>query len=148
MGQPQWAEAHVRRYKATNGEDGHIWNGLDGAARFEGKFPTLLLTTTGRKTQQQYTTPLIYGRDLNNYIVIASQGGRPTNPSWYLNLKKKPKVKLQVVANIFQAIATDAEVAEYDRLWRLMREIYPPYDDYKLAASTTREIPLVILQPV
>ena len=148
MGQPQWAEAHVRRYKASNGKDGHIWNGLDGAARFEGKFPTLLLTTTGRKTQQQYTTPLIYGRDLNNYIVIASQGGRPTNPSWYLNLKKKPKVKLQVVANIFQAIATDAEVAEYDRLWRLMREIYPPYDEYKLAASATREIPLVILQPV
>ena len=148
MGQPQWAEAHVRRYKASNVKDGHIWNGLDGAAKFEGKFPTLLLTTSGRKTQQQYTTPLIYGRDLNNYIVIASQGGRPTNPSWYLNLKKKPKVKLQVVANIFQAIATDAEVAEYDRLWRLMREIYPPYDDYKLAASATREIPLVILQTV
>ncbi|HIC60767.1 MAG TPA: nitroreductase family deazaflavin-dependent oxidoreductase [Rhodospirillales bacterium] len=148
MGQPQWAEAHVRRYKATNGEDGHIWNGLDGAARFEGKFPTLLLTTTGRKTQQQHTTPLIYGRDLNNYIVIASQGGRPTHPSWYLNLKKKPEVELQVVANIFQAIATDAEGAEYDRLWRLMREIYPPYDDYKLAASATREIPLVILHPV
>ena len=148
MGQPQWAEAHVRRYKATNGEDGHIWNGLDGAARFEGKFPTLLLTTTGCKTQQQHTTPLIYGRDLNNYIVIASQGGRPTHPSWYLNLKKKPEVELQVVANIFQAIATDAEGAEYDRLWRLMREIYPPYDDYKLAASATREIPLVILQPV
>ena len=58
MGQPQWAKAHVRRYKATNGEDGHIWNGLDGAARFEGKFPTLLLTTTGRKTQQQHTTHL------------------------------------------------------------------------------------------
>ena len=148
MGQPQWAEAHVRRYKATNGEDGHIWNGLDGAARFEGKFPTLLLTTIGRKTQQQHTTPLIYGRDMNNYIVIASQGGRPTHPSWYLNLKKKPEVKLQVVANEFQAIATDAEGAEYNRLWRLMREIYPPYDDYKLAASRTREIPLVILQTV
>ena len=147
MGQPQWAKAHVRRYKETNGEDGHIWNGLDGAARFEGKFPTLLLTTTGRKSQQQHTTPLIYGRDRNDYIVIASQGGRPTHPSWYLNLKKYPEVELQVVANIFQAIATDAEVAEYDRLWRLMREIYPPYDDYKLAASATREIPLVILQP-
>ena len=148
MGQPQWAKDHVRRYKATNGEDGQIWNGLDGAARFEGKFPTLLLTTTGRKTQQQHTTPLIYGRDLNNYIVIASQGGSPTHPSWYLNLKKKPEVELQVVANIFQAIATDADGAEYDRLWRLMREIYPPYDDYKLAASATREIPLVILQTV
>jgi len=148
MGQPQWAEAHVRRYKETNGEDGHIWNGLDGAARLEGKFPTLLLTTTGRKTQQQHTTPLIYGRDLKNYIVIASQGGRPTHPSWYLNLKKKPEVELQVVANIFQAISTDTEGAEYDRLWRLMRDIYPPYDDYKLTASTTREIPLVILQPV
>ena len=148
MVQPQWAEAHVRRYKTTNGEYGHIWNGLDGAARFEGKFPTLLLTTTGRKTQQQTTTPLIYRRDLNNYIVIASQGGRPTHPSWYLNLKKKPEVELQVVTNIFQAIATDADGAEYDRLWRLMREIYPPYDDYKLAASATREIPLVILQPV
>ena len=148
MGQPQWAEAHVRRYKASNGKDGHIWNGLDGAAGIEGKFPTLLLTTTGRKTQQQYTTPLIYGRDLNNYIVIASQGGRPTHPSWYLNLKKKPEVKLQVVANIFQAIAGDADGTEYDRLWRLMREINHPNDDYKLAASATREIPLVILQPV
>ena len=133
MGQSQWAEAHVRRYKATNGEDGHIWNGLDGAARFEGKFPTLLLTTTGRKSPLHRTTPLIYGRDLNNYIVIASQGGRPNHPSWYLNLKKNPEVELQVVANIFQAIAIDADGAEYDRLWQLMREIYPPYDDYKLA---------------
>ena len=148
MGQPQWAKAHVRRYKATNGEDGHIWNGLDGAARFEGKFPTLLLTTTGRKSQLHHTTPLIYGRDLNKYIVIASQGGRPSHPSWYLNLKKNPEVELQVVANIFQAIATDADGAESDRLWQLMREIYPPYDDYKLAASATREIPLVILQTV
>ena len=148
MGQPQWAEAHVRRYKATNGEDGHIWNGLDGAARFEGQFPTLLLTTTGRKSQQHHTTPLIYGRDRNNYIVIASQGGRPSHPSWYFNLKRKPEVEFQVVANIFQAIAIDADGAEYDRLWQLMREISPPYDDYKLAASATREIPLVILQPV
>ncbi len=148
MGQPQWVEAHVRRYQASNGEDGHIWNGLDGAAKFEGKFTTLLLTTSGRKTQQQYTTPLIYGRDLNNYIVIASQGGRPNHPNWYLNLKKNSEVELQVVADKFQAIATDAEGAEYNRLWRLMREIYPPYDDYKLAASRTREIPLVILQMV
>ena len=148
MGQPQWVEAHVRRYQASNGEDGHIWNGLDGAAKFEGKFPTLLLTTSGRKTQQQYTTPLIYGRDLNNYIVIASQGGRPTHPSWYLNLKKNPEVELQVIADKFQAIATDADGAEYDRLWQRMREIYPPYDDYKLAASATRDIPLVILQMV
>ena len=83
MVQADWAKDHVERYSASNGADGHIWDKLSAA----GSFPCLLLTTTGRKSQMPRTTPLIYGRDGENYVVIASQGGRPTHPAWYLNLR-------------------------------------------------------------
>ena len=147
MGQPDWVKNHVQRYKASNGANGHIWDGLDGAAQLEGHFPTLLLTTTGRKSQQPRTTPLIYGRDGQNLIVIASQGGRPEHPSWYLNLEVNSRVELQVIAKTFQAIASTVSGSERERLWHMMVKIYPPYDDYQEKAAATREIPLVLLEP-
>ena len=126
MGQSDWTKEHLRRYRESDGADGHIWDGLDGSARFKGNFPTLLLTTTGRKSQKPRTTPLIYGRDEENYLVIASRGGRPNHPSWYLNLDANPKVELQIIAGIFPAIASTASGANRERLWRIMVKIYPP----------------------
>ena len=147
MGQPNWAKDHVNRYRASNGANGHIWDGLDGAAQYKGEFSTLLLTTTGRKTGKQHTTPLIYGRDQSQFVVIASQGGRPSHPGWYHNIQSNPNVELQVIADIFNATAKTVIGPQHKRLWQMMVKIYPPYDDYKEKASQFREIPLVIFRP-
>ena len=141
MAQADWARDHVRRYRETGGADGHIWTGHDGT----GNSPCLLLTTVGRKTGEARTTPLIYGTDGANYVVIASQGGRPNHPSWYLNLLRTPVVDLQVEAASFAATARTADGDERDRLWRMMAALYPPYDDYREKAAATREIPVVVL---
>ena len=141
MAQRDWARDHVRRYRETGGADGHIWTGHDGT----GNFPCLLLTTTGRKTGEARTTPLIYGRDGPDYVVIASQGGRPDHPFWYFNLAADPAVEVQVEAERFAATARTAAGEDRDRLWRMMAALYPPYDDYREQAAATREIPVVVL---
>ena len=141
MAQPDWAKDHVERYRASNGADGHIWSGLSA----EGSYPCLLLTTTGRKSQAPQKTPIIYGQDGETYMIIASQGGRPTHPAWYLNLAAEPGVELQVGADVFAASAHTATGAERDRLWRMMKTVYPLYDDYQAKVAGVREIPLVVL---
>jgi len=141
MAQADWAREHVERYRASNGADGHIWTGFDGT----GHFPCLLLTTTGRNSGAARTTPLIYGRDGEDYVVIASQGGRPAHPGWYFNILKDASVELQVEADVFAATARTANPEERARLWPMMAEIYPPYDEYQEKAADDREIPVVIL---
>ncbi len=141
MAQRDWARDHVRRYRATGGADGHIWKGHDGT----GNFPCLLLTTTGRRTGEPRTTPLIYGCDGPDYVVIASQGGRPEHPHWYLNLAADPAVDVQVEAVSFAATARTAQGEYRDRLWQMMAALYPPYDAYREKAAATREIPVVVL---
>jgi len=129
-----WQQEHARRYIETNGEDGHIWNGV----------PTLLLTTTGRRSGEAKTTPLIYGRDGDRYLVVASRGGAPKHPQWYLNLEANPGVAIQVGAEKFKARAGTASGAERDRLWKTMAAIWPAYNDYQ--ARTERQIPLVVIE--
>ena len=141
MAQLDWAREHVERYRASGGEDGHIWTGFDG----QGLFPCLLLTTTGRSSGKARTTPLIYGRDGESYVVIGSQGGRPKHPNWYLNLQSDPAVEVQVKDDVFTAEARTADAGERARLWPMMAEIYPPYDDYQEKAGGQREIPVIIL---
>lgn len=126
---------HVRRYLETDGEVGHDWR--RGA-------PVLLLTTTTRKTGREYTAPLIYGRDDDRYLVVASKGGSPDHPDWYKNLVANPKVQVQVKADRFTAQARTATPEEKARLWPEMARIWPNYDDYQ--AKTRRDIPLVILE--
>ena len=133
---PGWQKEHMRRYLATGGEDGHIWEGV----------PTLLLTTIGRRSGERRTTPLIYGRDGGRYLVVASRGGAPTHPSWYENLVAQPNVEVQVMAQRFKARARPATPAEKPALWNKMVAIWPAYDDYQ--KKTPREIPVVILDPV
>ena len=143
MAQSDKASDHVARYRASNGADGHMWDQL-GAP---GTYPCLLLTTMGRKSQMPRTTPLVYGRDGDNYTVIASQGGKPTHPAWYLNLAANSRVELQVGADNFSATAHSATGEERDRLWQLMKGVYPLVDAYKAKVGAAREIPLVVFVP-
>ena len=129
-------QEHVRRYQETNGEIGYLWNGV----------PTLLLTTTGRRTGEPRTTPLIFAHDGERYLVVASQGGAPTHPQWYLNLLETPEVKVQVLSEQFSATARAATADEKPRLWMLVTETWPNYDVYQ--SRTDRNIPVVTLQPI
>jgi deazaflavin-dependent oxidoreductase (nitroreductase family) len=127
-------DEHVRRYRETDGEVGHEWNGV----------LTLLLTTTGRRSGEPRTSAMIYGTDGDAFVVIASQGGLPTHPNWYLNLTADPAVELQVGADRFAAVARTAEGEERDRLWSLMTSVWPNFDVYQ--SRTERRIPVVVLE--
>ena len=129
-----WFADHVDRYIATDGADGHDWNG----------HPTLLLTTRGRKTGEARTLPLIYGRDGDDVLVVASRGGAPNHPRWYLNLEADPEVEVQVKGDRFHAHARTATALERPRLWDIVTKVFPDYLDYQ--TRTTREIPVVVLE--
>jgi deazaflavin-dependent oxidoreductase (nitroreductase family) len=130
-----FGEEHVRRYRETNGDVGHIWK--EGST-------ILLLTTTGRTSGEPRTTPLIYAQDGDNYVIVASKGGAPEHPGWYENLAKTPEVELQVLDEVFPAHARVAEGEERDRLWRKANEVWSHYDSYQ--TKTDREIPVVVLE--
>jgi deazaflavin-dependent oxidoreductase (nitroreductase family) len=128
-------EDHVRRYRETDGEVGYWWNGA----------PTLLLTTTGRRTGEPRTTPLIFGRDDGDYLVVASVGGMPNHPAWYLNLRADPDATIQVRDDRVDVRATVASDDEKPRLWAIVNEVWPNYAVYQ--ERTDRVIPVVVLRP-
>ncbi|MBK7730236.1 MAG: nitroreductase family deazaflavin-dependent oxidoreductase [Gammaproteobacteria bacterium] len=142
---PDWIKEHLKNYLASNGENGHMWDATLGGGT--GMVPTLLLTTIGRKSGVALTLPLIYGQRGNAYVVIASKGGAPAHPAWYLNLQANPEVGLQVKAERFNARARTATGAERAALWQQLVEIYHPYGKYQVTAGA-REIPVVVLDPV
>lgn len=125
---------HVKRYRETDGEEGHDWQGTQ----------TLILTTTGRKSGGPRPTPLIYGRSGEDYLVVASKGGADDPPAWYLNLEAKPEAEIQVKADRFKVRARTATADEKPALWKTMAAEWPAYDDYR--QKTTREIPVVVLE--
>lgn len=131
-----YGRRHVTAYRESGGEVGHEWQ--------PGVY-TLLLTTTGRTSGDPYTTPLIYGRDGANYLVVASNGGAQTHPDWYQNLEANPEVEIQVEREVMKATARSASGEDRPRLWAMMADIWPDYDDY--ATRTDREIPVVVLTP-
>jgi deazaflavin-dependent oxidoreductase (nitroreductase family) len=141
---PAWIREHLARYIATDGADGYLWDAALGGG--EGLVATLLLTTTGRKSGEPLTLPLIFCESGSDYAVIASKGGAPAHPAWYLNLEADPNVHVQVKAEKFNARARTANPEERAALWEKMVKIYPPYDKYQ--AATSREIPVVILERV
>lgn len=141
---PAWIQNHLDRYLATHGEDGYLWDASAGGGK--GLVPTLLLTTTGRKSGKRLTLPLIFGRSGDDYVVVASKGGAPAHPAWYLNLAAHPEVEVQVKADKFKAHAHTAQGAERSALWRKMVEIYSPYEQYQ--QRTERQIPVVVLKRV
>ena len=134
-----WVRTHIQEYVESDGRKGHRWRGL----------PTLLLTTRGRRSGKLRRTALIYGKDGDNYLVVASDGGATEHPCWYLNLVENAEVELQVGAEKFAAHARTATAKEKPRLWKLMSKIYPQYDQYQVQASKAgRVIPVVILESV
>ncbi|MGA2188580.1 MAG: nitroreductase family deazaflavin-dependent oxidoreductase [Steroidobacteraceae bacterium] len=141
---PAWIKDHVTRYLATDGADGYLWDASLGGGT--GLVPTLLLTTIGRKSGRVLTLPLIFGRSGADFVVVASKGGAPTHPSWYLNLQADPEVKVQVKAEKFAAHAHTADREERAALWPKMVEIYAPYTQYQ--AKTDRQIPIVVLKRI
>ena len=108
--------------------------------------PTLLLITTGKKSGKKRPLPLIYKQVGDNYVIIASKGGAPAHPSWYVNLVSTPECEIHVGRNQMQAVARTASGAEREALWAELAEIYPPYNDYQKSAGD-REIPVVVLEP-
>jgi deazaflavin-dependent oxidoreductase (nitroreductase family) len=126
---------HVRRYRETGGEIGHIWK--EGST-------ILLLTTVGRTSGEKRTTPLIYAQDGDRYVIVASQGGAPEHPGWYRNLVKNPEVEVQVLGEVFAARARTAEGEERERLWEKANEVWSHYDEYQ--RRTDRRIPVVVLE--
>lgn len=130
-----FGQEHVERYQATDGEEGHLWR--EGST-------ILLLTTQGRKTGNPTTTPLIYDLDGENPVIVASKGGAPEHPGWYLNILKNPHVNVQIMDEKFHAHPRTAEGEERERLWKQMNKMWPHYDEYQ--TKTDREIPVVVLE--
>jgi len=130
-----FGEEHVRRYRETDGAEGHEWR--EGST-------VLLLTTTGRKSGNESTTPLIYGLDGDKPVIVASKGGAPEHPGWYRNLVQNPAAKVQIKGDVFDVRARDAEGEERERLWTMMNGIWKHYDAYQ--EKTDREIPVVVLE--
>lgn len=140
---PEWISAHLKLYLESGGKEGHYWDASiagDGL----GPTPTLLLTTTGRKSGQTRIHPLIYGKVDGNHIVIGSKGGSEKHAAWYFNLLANPVVQVQVATDKFTARARTATGAERAKIWNHMLTVYPPYKDYQ--AKTTRELPVVVLE--
>ena len=127
-------EHHVRVYRETNGATGYIWNGV----------PILLLTTKGRKSGEPRTIPIIFTSHRDSFVIIASKGGAPTHPKWYLNVLDDPHVQVQVRADKFDAIARTAEPPEREQLWGEAVKVWPNYDIYQ--SRTSRIIPVVVIE--
>jgi len=138
-----WIAEHIELYR-TDPEKAHMWD--SSALGGPGVLPTLLLTTKGRKSGEPRALPLIYGTDGETHIVIASKGGMPSHPSWYLNLQENPECEIMVGAKKLTVRARDAEGDERARIWSMMADVYPPYLDYQKA--TDRTIPVVILETI
>jgi deazaflavin-dependent oxidoreductase (nitroreductase family) len=139
-----WIAEHIELYR-TDPEKAHMWDStlLGGP----GPLPTLLLTTTGRKSGEPRALPLIYGEAGDSYVIVASKGGLPTHPIWYLNLEANPDCELMVGPKPLSARARVAEGEERERLWEQMAKLYPPYNEYQERAGE-RTIPVVVLDPV
>jgi deazaflavin-dependent oxidoreductase (nitroreductase family) len=132
----EWVADHIR---AFDEQDGSTVQEMRGA-------PLLLLTTRGAKSGLWRRTALIFGEDDGRYLIVASKGGDPKPPGWYVNLVANPEVRLQVKDLTFRALARTATREEKPKLWDKMVGIWPDYAEYQ--KKTDRDIPIVILEPL
>jgi deazaflavin-dependent oxidoreductase (nitroreductase family) len=130
-----YGDAHVEAYRKTDGAEGYDW---------QGGSHIILLTTIGHRSGEERTVPLIFGKDGDDYLIVASKGGADEPPAWYVNLEANPEVTVQDRADVFKAVARTATPEEQARLWPIVTKEWPPYDEYQ--TRTTRRIPIVILQ--
>ena len=143
---PDWMVEHTNRYLSSGGADGHMYT-MTQPGRPQITVPSLLLTTTGRKSGEKFIFPLFYGDTGDGgYIIVASKGGAPKHPVWYLNLVADSNVEVQVGTKKMKARARTVTGPERAKLWEKALEFWPPYADY--AKKTDREIPVVVLEPV
>jgi deazaflavin-dependent oxidoreductase (nitroreductase family) len=129
----EFTQMHVRAYRWTGGRIGHHFKGS----------PVLLLEHVGRKTQRKRTSPLIYGEDGDDLVIVASYGGAQRDPVWWPNLKARPQTTVNVLGDVRRVTARQATPEEKERLWPMMVGVYAPYADYQ--RRTERDIPVVIL---
>jgi deazaflavin-dependent oxidoreductase (nitroreductase family) len=130
-----FGDAHVEAYRKTDGAEGYDW---------QGGSHIILLTTTGHRSGEARTVPLIFGRDGADYLIVASKGGADEPPAWYVNLQADPSVEVQDRGDVFKATARTASDEERARLWPTMTAEWPAYDEYQ--TKTDRQIPIVILE--
>ena len=130
-----FGDAHVEAYRRTDGAEGYEWK--DGSH-------IILLTTIGHRSGEERTVPLIFGKDGDDYLIVASKGGADEPPAWYVNLEANPEVTVQDRADVFKATARTATPEEQARLWPIVTKEWPPYDEYQ--TRTTRRIPVVVLE--
>ena len=129
-----FGKEHVDRYVATDGEEGHDWQGATA----------LILWTMGRRSGEAKPTPLIYQPFGDDLLVVASDGGNDSHPAWYLNLDQNADTEVQVRADRFRTRARTATPDERPEMWRTMTAVWPDYDEYQ--KKTDREIPVVVLE--
>ena len=128
--------AHSALYRASGGKIGNKTFGCE----------TFLLTTTGAKTGKPRTAPLLYLKDGKHFVIVASNGGSPAHPAWFVNLTKTPEAAVQIGRDVTKVRARQANAQEKARLWPLLTKFYQGYEVYQ--SVTKREIPVVILEPV
>jgi deazaflavin-dependent oxidoreductase (nitroreductase family) len=141
---PQYMVDHATRYLSSGGREGHIYK-VTLASYGELEVPSLLLTTTGRKSGERYIFPLFYGKVGNGYIIVASNGGAPDHPGWYKNILANPEVAIQVGTQKHKMRARTAGDAERAKLWEVAIKFWPPLTDYQ--EKTDRKFPVVVLGP-
>ena len=141
---PDWITNHIELY-LNDPEKAHHWD--SSVAGGPGMLNTLLLITRGRKSGQERMLPLIYQRVGDSFVIIASKGGSPDHPAWYLNLQANPECEVRAGVERFRVKARTAEGAEREALWGKLAAYYPPYDDYQVNAGQ-RQIPVVALDIV
>lgn len=138
---PSWIQDHIELYQ-RDPDKGHMWD--SSGAGGDMVLPTLLLTSTGAKSGEPRLLPLIYGKQGDNVTIIASKGGAPEHPAWYLNLMANPDCQVQVAHDKFSARARVAQGTEREEIWEHMVSFYPPYTAYQ--AATDRKIPVIVLE--
>jgi deazaflavin-dependent oxidoreductase (nitroreductase family) len=131
-----WNTAIIEEFRSNSGKVG---------GQFEGA-PLLLLHTVGARSGQERVNPMMYRRIGDNYAVFASKAGAPTNPDWYHNLVANPAVTAEIGGDTVRLHARVAGPDERDSIWTAQKTEYPGFADYE--TKTTRQIPVVILEPV
>ncbi len=133
---------NVRVYRLTRGRVGGTWR---VGAGWKNPVPICLMEHRGRRTGKVRTTPLVYLRDADRVVVVASQAGRPSHPLWYRNIEADPRVMVQIRGDRRAMVAHTADPEERAALWPRLVDLYSDYDSYQ--SWTEREIPVVVLEP-
>ncbi len=144
-GMSGFLKQHRAQYLSSGGAAGHIVDTtVVGNPRFS---PTLVLKTIGRRSGEPQAAPLTYGLYGREWVIIASKGGAPDHPGWYLNLQSAPSCEMQVATQRFRCSWREAQGEERRLVWDYMCALYPPYVDYERTAGE-RVIPVIMLLPM